>query len=97
MKKLICVDVSIANLLREFLDSEGIKIEVVTDGHCNVTVVQCEGRKESDLDSIYSGGWITCETARALAKKLGIPVMHMGKLLNHLDVKIRRCGLGCFQ
>lgn len=97
MKKRICVDVSIADQLREFLDVEGIKIEVVIDGHCNVTVVQCEDRKESDLNSIYSGGWITCDTARASAKKLGIPVMQMGKLLDHLDVKIRRCGLECFK
>jgi len=97
MKKRICVDVSMADQLREFLNVEGIKIEVVTEGHCNVTVVQCEALKESDLNTIYSGGWITCETARASAKKLGIPVMQMGKLLNHLDVKIRRCGLGCFK
>ena len=97
MKKQICVDVSIAEQLREFLNVEGIKIEVVTEGHCNVAVVQCEDRKESDLNSIYSGGWITCDTARVSAKKLGIPVMQMGKLLDHLDVKIRKCGLGCFQ
>jgi hypothetical protein len=97
MKKQICVDVSMAEQLREFLDAEGIKIEVVTDGHSNVAVVQCEDREESDLNTIYSGGWIACETARASAKRLGIPVRQMGKLLNHLDVKIRRCGLGCFQ
>ena len=97
MKKQICVEVSIAVQLREFLDVEGIKIEVITDGNYDVTVVQCNDRKKSDLNTIYSGGWIVCETARALAKKLGISVRQMGKLLDKLDVKIRRCSLGCFK
>ena len=97
MKKQICVETSIANQLREFVDAEEIKIAVVTEGNYDVAVVKCDDRKESDLNTIYSGGWITCETACASAKKLAIPVMQMGKLLDHLDVKIRRCGLGCFK
>ena len=97
MKKQICIEVSKARQLREFLNIQESPIEVVTDGPCNVTVVQCEDHKESDLGTIYSGGWITCETARGLAKKLEIPIAKMGKLLNHLDVKVRRCGLGCFK
>jgi len=97
MKKRICIEASTAEWLREFFNAEGIDIEVVTDGNHDVAVVQCDDHKESDLDTIYSGGWIACETARALAKKLGIPVRQMGKLLNHLDVKIRRCSLGCFK
>jgi len=97
IKKRICVEVSTAEQLREFIGAEGIKLEVITDGCCDVTVVRCDGRRESDLSTVYSGGWIECETARALAKKLQITVGQTGKLLNYLDVKIRRCGLGCFQ
>ena len=97
MKKQICVEASIADQLREFLDEEKIKIVIVTDGNYDVTIVQCDGRKESNLNTIYSGGWITCEMARSLAKKMKISLGQMGKMLNHLDVKIRRCSLGCFK
>lgn len=97
MKKRIRIEASTAGQVREFFNVEGIDTEVVTDGNHDVAVVQCDDRRESDLDTIYSGGWIACETARALAKKLGIPVRQMGKLLNYLAVKIRRCSLGCFE
>ena len=97
MKKQIYVEVSIVDQLREFLETAGIDIAVVTDGNYDLAVVQSKDRQESDLDTVYSGGWIACETARGLAKKLQIPVGQMGKLLDHLDVKVRRCGLGCFE
>ncbi|MCK4752588.1 MAG: hypothetical protein KAS75_04015 [Planctomycetes bacterium] len=97
MKKRIYVEASIKEQLLKFLNVEGIKIEVTANEHRDVTILQCEDRKESDLNTIYSGGWVACETARALAKKLAIPVRQIGKLLDHLDVKIRRCGLGCFK
>ena len=32
-----------------------------------------------------------------LAEKMEIPLHKMGKLLDHLNVKVRRCSLGCFQ
>ncbi|MHC4075604.1 MAG: hypothetical protein ACYSRZ_04240 [Planctomycetota bacterium] len=92
MKTRICIEVSIASQVQEFLNIEGIEIEVVTNGNCDVTVVRCKDRKECDLNTIYSGG-----SARALAKKSAIPVRQMGKLLDYLDVKIRRCSLGCFK
>ena len=60
-------------------------------------VVVCEESLESDLAMIYSGGWIACETARDLAKKLAISIRQMGGLLDQLNVKIRKCSLGCFQ
>ena len=97
MKKRICVETSIADQLKKFLDIEKIKIEVVTDGNYDVAAVKCDDRKESNLNTIYSGGWIVCETARELAKKLKISVRQMGKLLDHLEVKIRKCSLGCFK
>ena len=57
VRKKICVQASIADQLREFLDRKEINIEVLT----------------------------------------GVSVSQMGKLLDYLDVKIRRCSLGCFQ
>jgi hypothetical protein len=97
MKKRICVEIAMADKLREFLDREKIDIDVVTDQAGDIEVVQCEDRKESNLTVVYSGGWIACGTARGLAKKIEISLSQMGKLLNHLDVKIRNCGLGCFK
>jgi hypothetical protein len=97
MKKQLCIEISTAEQLREFLDREKIGIDIVTDQPCDVKVIRCDDRRESDSDTIYSGGWITCEMARSLAKKMKISLGQMGKLLNHLDVKIRRCSLGCFK
>jgi hypothetical protein len=97
MENKICVPPSISSSLGEFLKSKEIALEIVADEPCNVKVIQVDDRKESDMDIIYSGGWIVCETARALAKKLGIPISKMGELMDHLDVKIRRCSLGCFK
>jgi len=96
MKTKLNVPVSMVEQLREFLDKEAIQLELVTDGSADVKVLECEERKKSDMKTIYSGGWIPCETARAMAGKLGITIRHMGKLLTHIDTKIRECGLGCF-
>ena len=97
MKTQIYAETSIAQHLREFINKEKIDLDVVTDKQYEIKVAQCEERKESNLDTIYSGGWIACETARSIAKKINIPLSQMGKLLNHLNVKIRSCSLGCFK
>ena len=97
MKKQIGVPDSMALPLREFLNEQGIDLEVIAGGRCDVNIHTCNERAESDIDTIYSAGRIRCETARGCAKKIGISIRQMGKLLNHLDVKIRECSLGCFQ
>ena len=97
MKKQIYAKNSIVQQLQELICNEKIDLEVVADAQCEIKVAKCDERKESNLETIYSGGWITCETARSLAKKMNIPLAQMGKLLNHLNVKIRHCSLGCFK
>ena len=97
MKKRIYVEISLKDKLYEFFNKENIDIEIVTNLPCDIKVIQSEERVECDLETIYSGGWIACETARSVAKKMGISLSQMGNLLNHLDVKIRRCTLGCFK
>jgi len=97
MKKKIYIKALAVESLEEFLNREKIAIEIVSKPRSDVEVIGCTGRKESDLNTIYSTGWITCETARQLAKKLQISVIQMGKLLDYLDVKIRMCSLGCFK
>jgi hypothetical protein len=82
-----------ADALQALLDAEGIELGLAADAA--VTVRPGE-RQQSDMETVYAGGWIECPTAWALAQKLGIPVQKMGVLLEHLKVKVRNCGLGCF-
>jgi hypothetical protein len=79
-----------------FIKSESIPLEVIAEGECAVQISRPGERMKSDLFTIYSGGWIPCETARELAGKLEISLPSIGKLMNELDVKIKDCGLGCF-
>jgi len=95
-QKTVCVDVSIVGSLTKFIDAEGIQIDLTTDDGSDVKVLMCDDPKESDLDTLYSGGWIACRTALSLAKKLELPTSQLGLLLNHLDIKVKNCSLGCF-
>lgn len=97
MKKQVYVEVALKDKLMEFVNNENIDVEIVSDKPCDVKVMHSEERAECDLDTIYSGGWIACEMARRLAKKMEISLSQMGNLLNLLNVKIRRCSLGCFK
>ena len=97
MKKRILVDASESAAFEAFLRTEDIQVDLTTSGNCEVQVQMCDSRKEGSMTKIYIAGWIGCETARALAKKLDISLMQMGKMLNYLNVKIRHCSLGCFQ
>ena len=96
MKTKLNVPVSMVEQLRDFLDKEAIELELVTDGSADVRVLECEERTKSDMTTIYAGGWIPCEAARAMAGKLGIPMEKVGALLTHINTKIRECSLGCF-
>jgi hypothetical protein len=96
MKKRLCVDVSIIESLTKFIETEGVEIDLTQDDGSDADVLVCDDRKESDLDTLYSGGWIKCRTALNMAKKLEIPRIQMGALLDHLKIKVRNCSLGCF-
>jgi hypothetical protein len=41
-------------------------------------------------------GRISCEDARELAGRLGVPIETVGRALDLERIKITRCGLGCF-
>ena len=82
--------------IRRLVESEEIPIQVVSQGECALRVIRSEGRAESDLNTLQSGGWIKCEVARAVAGKLNTSTQKTGKLLDVLDIKVRECGLGCF-
>ena len=99
MKTKISVQSQIADRLCEFIEQEKIELEVVTDSsgnNCALIVADCSSRKQSDLKTLYCGGWISCSQARAVAKRIGVSVANMGKLLDFMNIKIRQCELGCF-
>lgn len=95
--KRISVDIALADSFSQFLNDKGIKLAIVTDGPGEFAVISCDDRRQSDVQTIYADGWIACATAHAVAKKMGISLKHMGEILDHLNVKIRQCSLGCFQ
>jgi len=41
-------------------------------------------------------GRISCADAHALARKLGVELILIGKAADELKIKIRNCQLGCF-
>ena len=62
-----------------------------------VSVVQSREGCESTASVLHAGGSITCGLARDMADRLGIKRREIGKLLNHLNIKVRACELGCFE
>ena len=84
--------------LTRFLKARRISLPVRTGAGASVRVLEePEARRRCTLTRLYVGGFIPCETARALAARLNLRVGQMGKLLDFLNIKVRQCGLGCFK
>ena len=96
MREMLCVPEEMRRSVAAFAADEGIPIEVVSTGECNVCVVRSGERTESDASTLCAGGWIGCACARATAIGLKITPKQMGRLLNRLDIKVRQCELGLF-
>jgi len=95
MQKL-SIPKSLSGKVLQFIQQSGIPLDIVTE-NAGITVKICTDiRLESDLATMYSGGWIKCENARLMAKKLDITKPNMGKLLDELNIQVKECGLGCF-
>jgi len=98
--KRICVSRSLESQLKTFIGGRGIDIEVVSSSYdsSNDILIDESGdqRQESNLRILYKGGFISCNNAWGLADMLGMSFSQMGALLDHLDVKIKQCQLGCF-
>jgi len=82
--------------LKAFVDAEGMDLEVASSGECSVQVVRGGSDMRSDLRTLYAGGWIACATGTGLALKLGVPPGQIGRLIDHLGIKVRQCELGLF-
>ena len=97
MKPILSVPESLLGAIRDLVGAEQIALEVTAKADGAVRVQAGDQRRECDLAVLHQGGWITCHTARAMASRLQIANASMGKLLESLSVKVRRCDLGCFQ
>lgn len=97
MRAALSVPEPLLASVRQLVAGEEIALDVVCGGQCAVRVEQGNERLESDLTTLHAGGWITCPAAQAVASKLQISNGAMGKILNLLQIKIRRCDLGCFE
>ncbi len=82
--------------LRGFLQSARLPLQVVAEAEGTVQVIASEPPRRCSVRRLYVGGTIACETARAMAGRLGLRVPEMGRLLDFLHIKVRNCGLGCF-
>lgn len=82
--------------IADFVRRRRLPLRVVGGGPCLVRVVVAPGRKACTSSTLYPGGWIACPVARAVAARLGIPPRQARVLLDLLDIRIRRCELGCF-
>jgi len=88
----------LAKQFKEFARKGNIRLNIVSNLDATIQVVRGEEeRMKSDLATLHIDGWIPCETARAVAKRLGISTLNMGKLLDYFNVKVRECALGCFK
>ena len=102
MTALLVVPESMAESVADFVKEHSIPLYVASTDDASssadriVRVVCCDERLQSDSSTLYSDGWITCATARAMGAELDVGLMNMGNLLDFLNVKVRQCELGCF-
>lgn len=95
MADKIAVPESIRDSFKTFLSDEDIPLEIAADA--TFKVVEAEPHCQSDTETLNIGGWIACPDAFAVAGRLNISHPQLGELLNHLDIRVRHCQLGCFK
>jgi 2-keto-4-pentenoate hydratase len=96
MQATLGVPEALAGSLGAFVQAESIPLGVVTGDKVTVRVVQGQAGQESSVSMLQAGGWIACLTAHQMAERLGVETRQVGKLLDHLEIKIKTCELGCF-
>jgi hypothetical protein len=62
-------------------------------------IVKFEGQNEllkEKLQMASENGHVQCAAAMGIAKTLGVPSREVGKVADHLNLKICKCQLSCF-
>jgi len=97
MRATLGVPETMVEPLSAFVEAERIPIDVLVRGDCTVQVVQSPQGRRSTPNLLLAGGSIECSTAFQMAGRLGVRPRDIGKLADHLNVRIRGCQLGCFE
>jgi hypothetical protein len=83
--------------VQRLTNAEQINVDVTADPDGAVKITPGAPGQQSASTELRAGGWISCSTAFETAGRLQVPPRDVGKLLNHLDIRIRACQLGCFE
>ena len=97
MHPILAVPEAMVESLRAYVAAEALPLTVNTGNQGTVRVVESSEGNQSTPSELHAGGWIACRTAFELAERLGLRPREAGKLVDHLNIRIRACQLGCFE
>ena len=80
-----------------FVANEELPLTVVAGDNGDVQTAESAERRQSTATVLQAGGWIACSTALGMAETLGVSPRGIGKLLNHIDIRVRAYQWGCFE
>jgi len=92
----ICAPAPWREALEKWSRQEGVPLELGGEGEAGVRVEEPGGRQPSDLETLRIHGWIPCELGPRMARQIGVPERKLAGFLNVLDIRVRKCRLGCF-
>lgn len=86
--------------IEAFVAAEALPLRLVSSPTAGdetlVEVRQGDRDQQSEASVLIAGGRIRCAVALGMAKRLGLPALALGALLDELDIKVGSCSLGCF-
>ena len=81
--------------LAKFIETKSLDIRL-TDKPDDCLSIEKKDRELCTQTTLYAGGRMGCQMAWMVAEKHDVTVKQFGELLNHLNIKICKCTLGCF-
>ncbi len=100
MTGTIVVPQNLQASVEAFVIAQQLPLRVATQAPADtlamINVVSGDRSGEADSDTLVAGGRIRCAVALGMAKRLRLPALGLGALLDELDVKVHTCSLGCF-
>ncbi len=84
--------------VQAFVTAQQLELRVSTEAPSDTLamIVVEQGDGDADADTLVAGGRVRCSVALGMAKRLRIPALGLGALLDELKIKVHTCSLGCF-
>lgn len=83
---------------RRFVEQAGLEVEFTGGEDADLAIVPARDREDECTETtLYAGGRIACPVACSAAERLAIPLLSFGAMMDELEIKVRRCALGCFR